>query len=653
MRKLVIGFLLVPLIGLAQKGDRTAEFVAKYPDESAVFLDRSETNVIKMEKGKPVVYTKNHEELLLLSDKVTGYSERQIYYSSFSTISGVKAQAMNPNGKGAYQTVPVKDKYVTNEFSAGSFYDDYKALNLVYTGLTKGSRMLMDYTEKLNEGHFFGRFYFSAGIPVEQSTFTVEVPTGVTIEWKLFNISQEDLEFSVVQKRKKTVYTWKKKNAVKYRTEDDDPGLSWFAPHIIVYIKEITVKGKPVAYLDGPQGLYNWYSTFVSGINQQDDYELKRIVDSLTNGVTNEFEKVTRIFYWVQDNIKYVAFEDGMGGFVPRESKQICDRRYGDCKDMANITTRMLRLAGIEAYLTWIGSRSIPYKYTEVPCPMVDNHMICTYIVDGKHYFLDGTGKNTPIGTPTAFIQGKEALIGLGDGKYEIATVPIVSADKNFRVDTVSMTIGEHGAISGHGSYRATGYEKIDLVYPMDAMDSEQKEDFLTGYLEKGSNKFKVDTIYYDNLYDRNKDFTIGYDYQVDGYAHNNGDETYVNMCLDKSYVNALIDTAARTAPLEIEYQSTEKHVSVLTIPEGYEISCMPKDQDFSIGDYSYTIKYHVEGNKLYCEKQIVISSLMIQPSQFGQWNRFVESLTAASSENVTLSKVKTTPTVTPKNKKK
>jgi hypothetical protein len=91
----------------------------------------------------------------------------------------------------------------------------------------------------------------------------------------------------------------------------------------------------------------------------------------------------------------------------------------------------------------------------------------------------------------------------------------------------------------------------------------------------------------------------------------------------------------------------------VLNVPEGYSVACMPKDQNFSIGDYSYSIKYRMDGNRLICEKEIVINSLMIQPPQFGQWNTFVESLTAASNENVTLTKVKTPVTTTPKPKSK
>ena len=72
--------------------------------------------------------------------------------------------------------------------------------------------------------------------------------------------------------------------------------------------------------------------------------------------------KARRIYKWVQQNIKYVAFEDGMEGFIPRDASLVCSRRYGDCKDMASILTKMLQYSGVEACFVWIGTRSLPYE---------------------------------------------------------------------------------------------------------------------------------------------------------------------------------------------------------------------------------------------------------------------------------------------------
>lgn len=645
----LLAVLLQPL--QAQKKDVTEEYAKKYPEENAVYLERKEYNTIKLEKGQLKVYTKNYQDMLLLSDKVSSYSDYPLYFSSFSELSSIKASSLVPDGKGTYLTIPVKEKYVTNEFSSGSFYDDYKANHLVYTGLTRGSRTVLDYMEKLNEPRFFGRFFFSTGIPTENAEFTVEVPRGVKIEWKLFNITEKDLEFTTQVLKKKTIYTWRKRNSPKYRSDKDAPSSTYFAAHIIVRIVEYTAKKKVVKLLDGPEGLYSWYYSMVKDVNLQPDPALKRVVDSLTNGVTDEQEKVRRIFYWVQDNIKYVAFEDGMGGFVPREANKICSRRYGDCKDMASITTTMLRMAGIQAYLTWIGTRSIPYKYNEVPSPLSDNHMICTYIIDGNYFFLDATGKNAPMGTPTSMIQGKEALIGKGDGKFEIVQVPVIPAEKNLRSDSVYMSIDANSNVSGNGYMYSTGYDKIHLTYPLDGSTEKDRIAFFKKYLQKGSNKFVIDSLDYAGLYDRDKKLEVNYHYTIGGYAHTNANEIYVNMQLDKSYLNSLIDTADREAPFEIDYQSRETHVSVLEIPAGYSAGCLPADSRYDDGKFAFEIKYRQEGNRIICTKTIWVRTLMVNPSDFNDWNTFVGKLTAAYIENVTLIKSPVA-SQTPKNKK-
>lgn len=121
----------------------------------------------------------------------------------------------------------------------------------------------------------------------------------------------------------------------------------------------------------------------------------------------------------------YVAFEDKLGGFIPREAADICKRKFGDCKDMTSIQVALYRKAGIDAYFTWIGTRHKPYTYEEVPLPITDNHMICTIKLDGKWVFLDGTDPLIPFGIPPQGIQGKEALVGIDANNYKIITVPV------------------------------------------------------------------------------------------------------------------------------------------------------------------------------------------------------------------------------------
>ena len=63
-----------------------------------------------------------------------------------------------------------------------------------------------------------------------------------------------------------------------------------------------------------------------------------------------ELEKVKAIYYWAQKNVKYVAFEYALGGFVPRDANDIYSKKYGDCKDnssIMNTSWMKIRLVGL------------------------------------------------------------------------------------------------------------------------------------------------------------------------------------------------------------------------------------------------------------------------------------------------------------------
>ena len=65
------------------------------------------------------------------------------------------------------------------------------------------------------------------------------------------------------------------------------------------------------------------------------------------------------MFYWVQDNIRYIAFENGIMGFKPDAAQNVLNKKYGDCKGKANLLKEMLKLAGYDARLTWIGTSDL------------------------------------------------------------------------------------------------------------------------------------------------------------------------------------------------------------------------------------------------------------------------------------------------------
>jgi len=631
-----LAILFSAIAAFGQKEDYYSQLRKKYSSENAVYVSRKEDATIKIENNTPVIYSNTYEELLILSNDATAYMDRDVYWADFSSIKDLDARSLIPDGD-KYQTIKVKDFKRTNEIAEGEFYDDERAYKFSYPGLKNGAREILSYTEKITDPHLFGRFFFKTYAPSEEAEYSVTVPQGVKIRYKLFNVKDSSIKFTVKQNGKNTTYSWSLINAGKLKSDEEAPSMSYYAPHVVVLLDSYTSNGVEKKVMADTTALYDWFYSMVKDVNTTISPEVKKLVDSITAGANNNEEKVKRIFYWVQNDITYIAYEDSLGGFVPREATLVCSRRFGDCKDMASTLVEMIRAAGLNAYKTWIGTRDIPYTFQDVPSPMATNHMICTYIQDGKVYYLDATGKDAPFGFFTSMIQGKEAFVGMGPGKFEILRVPVMDTDKNEFIDSTYLTI-DNSLLKGNGYLKAKGYEKIITGRQLLNYENKEKKDLLIGLLQKGNNKFRVDTSAVENLEDRDKDLGIRYKFEINDYLQKNDNDVYINMQLEKEYQNDLLEPD-REAPREFEYKNITKNINTLEVPEGYKVSYLPSNSSYYDPQFGFKINYEVKNNTIIYRSYIYINTLMINPVDFDKWNKMIHQLTKAYNATVTLTK--------------
>ena len=304
---------------------------------------------------------------------------------------------------------------------------------------------------------------------------------------------------------------------------------------------------------------------------------------------------------------------------------------------MAHLLVRMLQLAGITSYHTWIGSRHLPYKYSDIALPQVDNHMICTYKDAGKYYYLDATDPYLKFGYATSFIQGKEAFINIDASKYEIATVPDVDTNMNTVYDTVWLRL-EGSKIVGKGIAHFTGYQKA--LYTNIFMDETYKEitQSLNTYFQKGSNKFLVDTFRLYHLMSKDSDLIVTYDFNIEDYAKSSDDEIFINLHLDKTLLKATIEKNRqhdmfRPEKVKIVYKI------YLEIPTGYRIEYMPDNTSFYDPQFGFRIGY--KQDKLVVDKTetIILNTLLLKQADFKTWNNMVSKIRESYNKPIILKK--------------
>ena len=462
---------------------------------------------------------------------------------------------------------------------------------------------------------------------------------GVEIGWKLKGTDTSGIRFSYTAKGNSTVYTWTAEHVPRHKSYENAPDPSYYLPHILVYVKTYQQNRRDsIRQVFGAVGdLYRFYRKLIRNVDNTVAAELKPLVDSVTNGASSQEEKANRIYRYVQEHIKYVAFEDGLNGFIPRAAADVWKRRYGDCKDMTSLLVAMCRQAGIPAYFTWIGTRKNPYAYEDTPLPIVDNHMICTIQLQDRWFFLDGTDAQIPFGIPPAGIQGKEALVGIDEERYKILVVPVAAAENNLTLDSTFIRLSGR-KVAGLARMKLQGYPAWSLRDVLNYKNEHEKEDLVMRVMSRGSNKFIQKRFDYTASDDLEKSFQATSEFELNDYSQHTGREWYLNMHLVRSFEDMLIDKAERLAPLEHRYLGKTRQVVVLEIPEGYQVEHLPPAAERSAsGLWSFRVSYEVVDNKVLLTKEFEIKSLYIKPEQFELHNQLVKDLKDQYRQTVSL----------------
>lgn len=636
---LVCSFSLLQLTAQSQSPEEELQgLLKKYVGDSYVYTSKTEAIRIEQDGRKFDITSSTYEERMFLNDtKPPMWDQESVAYTSFDPVESIEAYALHPS-KNKYRKEKV-DKYTTkDELDDYIFYDDMKSINFTYPTVMKGGKTAMEVDRVINEPRFLGGFYFASGVPIEHASFSVTFPETVTLSYKCFNCDSIGLQFTQEVYRGDITYTWTAKDLPKIKFESGAPNFRYFIPHIQVFISKYKVGQREETLLEAPADLYKWYCTLTEKVNKRNDPAIQLLVDSLTNGATDDLEKVRRIYYWVEDHVKYIAIEAGLGGFIPREAELVYKRRYGDCKDMASLLVQMLRQAGLNGYMTWAGTRDIPYSIRTLPTPSVDNHMIATYISDeGKYFFLDATGSQLGLDLPSPNLQGKEVLIGKDRDNFEIHEIPTLNAFDNRVVDTINIEIKD-GDVSGHGHAVAHGYKRFYLASRLRERKEKDTKNILSSYLEKGNNKFNLDNYEVTGTDSRDMPVNVQYDFTIADYTTQFKDNIYLNMYLEKPLYTDKIDDD-RKVPLESTYHTLYHNVVILDVGDDYEITHIPANSTFNHDLFNYEFTYTRDGNRLILDQKVAESYLLLQPEHFQEYNEMIKQISEAYSEVVTLKK--------------
>lgn len=631
-----IFFLLFSISILGQKNiEPTPEEISsakslrvKYDKDDIAILESSENISFEFNKATSKVQVKNAIKEVLMNINHRADIHKYEFYDSESKIESFSLKYRNQKEV----SFPVKDEFYKDD---DLFYNDARVMYMVVDFPVQGYTYNYALEKKYEDVKYFTSLYFNDEYPVVKKNIKVVVPNWLNLELKEFNFEGNSIIKTITPDLSKntTTYTYTMADVPAFAKEENAPGKSYLYPHILLIAKSFKNKEIETPLFNSTADLYKWYKSLID-LMKDDPNVLKEKVNELTANAKTDEEKIKNIYYWVQDNIRYIAFEDGIAGFKPDESNNVFEKRYGDCKGMANLNKQMLILAGFDARLSWIGTKHIAYDYS-TPSLAVDNHMICTLFYKGKKYFIDGTEKYNSLGEYAERIQNKEVMIENGD-QFIIEKVPSSISEVNKEIFIAKLSI-DGDKLKGSCYKEFIGESRTQFLDIYQSFENNDKGETLEKYVSRSDKNIEVSAIKTSDLKNRDQKLTLDYNVLVANKVSSFENEIYIDLEYMNEYKK--FELKDRKTDYQFRFKTNYESNVTLEVPNGYKVTKLPENLSVEEKDFSAQITFQQVGNAIVYKKMFNFKNAVIKTNDIAKWNVFNKNLNAVYNQQITLIK--------------
>lgn len=481
------------------------------------------------------------------------------------------------------------------------------------------------YTKKYVDAKFLTIHYFLCEYPTLKYKVIFNIPENIDVNLVDFHFENTSIEKEVLTKRngdRSVIYT--QNNVVPITKESNLPSLGYFVPHILIQTKSAQFEGQKFICMETLNDQYNWYRSLVESTGD-DNFDFTEESNKIVEGLTSDREKVRAIFNWVQENIAYIANEDGIAGFKPESSQQVYHLKYGDCKGMANLLKGMLRFLGYDARLAWVGTDRLYHDYS-IPTLAADNHIICALELDGEWIYLDATSKYCKFGDIPHYLRGRQMLIENGkeylihfieDGWDDMQSEHIYSLELN------------EDKLVGEVEMTQIGRFKESTLSLINVDNAEIQRILIGKSLSQGNENINI--VCEIQPYGKNVPLSFSGNVNWINSISNFGDKFYVTFCPIRTYN---FDDNERKYDYRTEGKGIEKIRVKIKIPEEYTIKSIPENIDISNDYYNIAASFSMEGNTVTFSYESEMKTKIIPLAQFAEFRESLESINTDIIEN-------------------
>ncbi len=515
----------------------------------------------------------------------------------------------------------------------GTLYSDSRVKYLEYTAINYPYTIEFTYETITSNTAFIPSFmpiddYF---VSAEISSYTINYPENITIRKKEKNIEGLDVEQEITAGK----FFYKAKNLSAYKPEEYSPSLDAFAPKILFASKQFTLEGVHTV-VENWDDFAKWmYHDLIKVTHDLPEGTIADI-QNLVKDESNDINKAKKIYQYVQDKVRYISVQVGIGGWKPFNASEVDKLGYGDCKALTNYTMALLKSVNVESNysVVYAGStqRSIEQDFTSIQ----GNHVILSIPNNEEIVWLECTSQKLPFGFIGDFTDDRDVLVITPDGG-EIKHTKKYTTEENTQIIKGNYIVSNEGSIDVEVKIESKGIQYDDKYW----LESETERDLDEGYKKRWR---YINNVVINSMSIENDKDSIVFNETINFKASNYPKVVANRMLLTVNALNRNTHIPDRyrnrKLPLKIKRGFKDIDEVVIALPKDYKIESLPNKKviENKFGNYVAEVIAKDENTLLY-KREFIVNDGEFPKEDYADFRKFYKEVSKQDNAKVALIK--------------
>ncbi|SDM29404.1 Transglutaminase-like superfamily protein [Catalinimonas alkaloidigena] len=481
-------------------------------------------------------------------------------------------------------------------------------------------------------------------LAIEKARLVISMPSGMTLRYHE-NVPQptdrtggeagdptSPLTRKVETQDGKHVHTWTLQDLSPVKREPFSGSFEQYVP---------IVRTAPVEFeVDGYAGDASTWASFGQWSNvlnegrDQLPAATEAQVKALVEGTDDPYEKIRRVYEFMQGKTRYVSIQLGIGGWQPFPASEVDAKGYGDCKALSNYTKALLRAAGITSYYTLIAAGADETDMlVDFPSRQF-NHVVLCVPLAADTVWLECTSQSNPMGYAGRFTGDRHALMITPEGGKVVHT-PVYDAQSNRLSRTAEVQLQASGHATAHIKTVYTGLQQDSYHRVIHGETHDEQRKWLYKRIDIPS--FEINNFSFEEHKARIPEVTEALDLTVRNCAASSGKRLFLKPNLMNRFDMRLETKSERRGDVFLSMSFLDADTIRYRLPEGYKVEFLGEGAQFQSAFGRYQVDVSQEGDQIVYMRTLEMKKGQYPATRYKEFAEFCKNVSKADQLQLVL----------------